>query len=197
MDDIFTNIYENSLWGSNNNDNYNGSSGSGSSINYNRLYISFLKKFITDKNIKSVVDLGCGDFQCGSLIYDDLNISYTGYDIYNKVINYNQKKYSNYTFIQGNFYDNKETLKNADLCILKDVLQHWSLNYIYSFLDYIVENKKYKYILICNCCNQLKNNTDINIGSWHALNSQYLPLKKYSPVRLGFYNTKEVSLIIT
>ena len=64
---------------------------------------------------------------------------------------------------------------------------------------YILKKRyeKYKYILICNCCNQFKNNTDINIGSWHALNSQYLPLKKYSPVRLGFYNTKEVSLIIT
>ena len=30
-----------------------------------------LKKFITDNNI---VDLGCGDFRCGKLIYDDLDI---------------------------------------------------------------------------------------------------------------------------
>jgi len=198
MDKIFTDIYENSTWGYNNNNNYNGCSGSGSSINYNiHNYIPFLKNYIIKNNIKSIVDLGCGDFLCGPLIYNDLNISYFGYDIYDKIINFNQKQHSNYTFITSNFYNDKENLKTADLCILKDVLQHWPLNYIYSFLDYIVQSKKYKYILICNCCNQYKNNTDINIGSWRALNSKFLPLKKYSPIRLGFYNTKELSVIIS
>ena len=82
MELIFTNVYENKLWGDNNNNTeYKGSSGSGSDINYNiNTFVPFLKQFIVDNNIKNVVDLGCGDFRCGKLIYDDLDILYTGYD---------------------------------------------------------------------------------------------------------------------
>ena len=35
MEQIFTNVYENNQWGSNNNTEYNGSSGEGSDIDYN------------------------------------------------------------------------------------------------------------------------------------------------------------------
>jgi hypothetical protein len=83
MESVFTHIYENNVWGNNNSTNYNGSSGSGSDIDYNRHnYIPFLKKFIIDNNIKTIIDLGCGDFRCGTLIYDDLDILYNGYDTY-------------------------------------------------------------------------------------------------------------------
>ena len=41
--DIFTNIYENKLWGDNKNNFYTGSSGSGSSLNQQiKTYIPFL-----------------------------------------------------------------------------------------------------------------------------------------------------------
>lgn len=47
---IFTNIYQTNEWGNNNNNNYQGSSGEGSSIEFNyNTYIPFLKTFI--KNI--------------------------------------------------------------------------------------------------------------------------------------------------
>jgi hypothetical protein len=74
MESVFTNIYETSFWGDNKNHDYKGSSGYGSGIDYNKFtYVPFLKNFIQKKNIQSVVDLGCGDFRCGPLIYDDLN----------------------------------------------------------------------------------------------------------------------------
>ena len=70
MEQTFTNIYETNAWGNNQNVEYSGSSGDGSLIEYNKdTYVPFLKKFITDNNIKTIVDLGCGDFQCGKLIY--------------------------------------------------------------------------------------------------------------------------------
>jgi hypothetical protein len=198
MEHIFTNVYETNLWGNNNNKEYNGSSGEGSDINYNKdSYVPLLKKFITDNNIKNIVDLGCGDFRCGKLIYDDLDISYTGYDAYKKVIDYNSSQQSlpKYSFIHLDFCNNKETIINGDLCILKDVIQHWSLDYIYNFLDYLVEYKKFKYILICNCCNQTQDNADIHIGGWRQLSCDYFPLKKYNPIKLFNYHSKEVSII--
>ena len=198
MEDIFTNVYERNVWGNNGNAEYNGSSGGGSEIEFNKdTYVPFLKNFIVNNNIKNIVDLGCGDFKCGELIYDDLDISYTGYDTYKKVIDYNSKHYSlpKFSFMHLDFCNNKESIINGELCILKDVIQHWSLDNIYEFLDYLVENKKFKYILICNCCNQTQDNTDIKNGSWRPLSFEYLPLKKYNPIKLYHYHSKEVSVI--
>jgi len=197
METFFTNIYENKIWGDNKNDQYNGSSGSGSDVEYNKYtYVPFLKNFIIDNNIKNIVDLGCGDFKCGNLIYDDLDILYTGYDTYKKIIDYNLKQHSlpKYSFIHLDFFDKKETIINGDLCILKDVIQHWKIDEIYTFLDYLVENKIFKYILICNCCNQKTNNPENNHRST-PLSIDFFPLKKYNPVKLYNYNLKEVSII--
>jgi hypothetical protein len=198
MEICFTNVYENKIWGNNNKVEYNGSSGSGSSIEYNKdTYVPFLKKFIIDNNIQNIVDLGCGDFRCGKLIYDDLNIKYTGYDVYKKVIEYNLNNNAlpKYSFIYLDFCNNTENIINGDICILKDVIQHWSLYDIYKFLDYLVENKKFKYILICNCCNQRQDNTDILNGDFRELSCEYLPLKKYNPIKLYNFYSKEVSVI--
>ena len=198
MEQIFTSVYENKTWGHNNDVEYNGSSGGGSDIEYNKdTYVPFLKKFIIDNNIQSVVDLGCGDFKCGKLIYDDLNILYMGYDAYKKVIEYNSTHNSlpKYSFTHLDFCNNKECIINGDMCILKDVIQHWSLDNIYTFLDYLVENKKFRYIFICNCCNQTSDNTDIQNGDFRELSCNYLPLKKYNPIKLYNYHSKEVSVI--
>ncbi len=198
MESVFTHIYEQKIWGNNCIDEYNGSSGDGSNVDYNKqTYIPFLKWFIKHKNIKTVIDLGCGDFRCGSLIYDDLDVLYTGYDAYKKMINYNSSKHASpkYTFMHLDFCNNKENIINGDLCILKDVIQHWSLQYIYNFLDYLISNKKFKYILICNCCNQTKDNTDIDNGQFRELSCDYLPLKKYNAKKIYKYQTKEVSII--
>ena len=200
MEPVFTNIYEKFIWGNNHNPKYNGSSGQGSNIEYNsHTYVPFLKRFIQEKNIQTVVDLGCGDFKCGPSIYDDLEITYTGYDVYSKIIDFhNTASYAHnkkYTFIHSDFYNEKESLIPADLCILKDVLQHWSLEHIYTFLDSIVEQRKYKYILIINCCDQRQDNTNIVNGGCRGLSSYFLPLKKYHPISLYRYHTKEVCLI--
>lgn len=194
MKNIFTNIYENAVRGTNNNKYYKGSSGIGSTVNFNiRQYVPFVKKLIKNKNIKTVVDLGCGDFLCGESIYGDLDITYYGYDAYDKIIEHHTKKYPKYNFTHLDFYDKKEEIMSADLCILKDVLQHWPVNEINIFLDYIV--KKFKYILICNCCHQASDNQNIVTGQYRPLSSKMLPLIKYNPVPLLAYNGKEVSLI--
>jgi hypothetical protein len=195
---VFTNIYETEIWGSNNSAEYGGSSGDGSSVDCNKhSYVPLLRRIITDNNIRNIVDLGCGDFRCGKLIYDDLDVSYTGYDAYKKIIEYNRKQCvpPKYSFVHLDFYNNKENIINGDMCILKDVIQHWSLDNIYSFLDYLVYNKKFKYILICNCCNQTQDNTDIANGDFRPLSCDYLPLKKYNPLKIYNYYSKEVCII--
>jgi hypothetical protein len=113
------------------------------------------------------------------------------------VIDYNTKQFpfSKYSFTHLDFFNNKESIINGDLCILKDVLQHWKMDEIYVFLDYLIKNKTFKYILICNCCNQTQDDTDIVNGEFRPLSSDYLPLNKYNPTKLYNYHSKEVSII--
>lgn len=198
MEQIFTDIYKNHIWGDNNNIEYEGSSGIGSSIICNEnTFVPFLQQFINKHDINSVVDLGCGDFVCGRLIYDNLNISYTGYDVYKDVVQYNSRNHPSekYNFQHLDFFSNKELIINSDLCILKDVLQHWSLSQIYTFLDYIVENNKFKYILIVNCDHQSYYDNDISTGDFRPLSCDFLPLKKYNPVKIYNFSSKEISVI--
>jgi hypothetical protein len=199
---IFTDIYETCAWGDNINPEYKGSSGNGSSITYNYPYIKFLREFIKDKGIRSVVDLGCGDFRCGKVIYDDLPVKYTGYDAYDKVIAFNQTRFeesaTKYTFIHQDFCHNQD-LQKADLCIIKDVLQHWSNEEIYAFMDKLIASRLYSYILICNCkpcANDLKNKKeDIITGDWRPLAVNEFPLLKYNLKVVFQYYTKQVCLL--
>jgi len=198
MEEVFTNIYEKALWGNNGNQEYNGSSGYGSELDFNKdTYVPFLKKYIMYNDIKSIVDLGCGDFICGPLIYNDLDVIYTGYDAYSKLVEYNSKNndHQKYTFNHLDFFNKKEEIVCGDLCILKDVIQHWTLNHIYIFLDYLVESKKFKHILITNCARNPIDNEDVVIGEWRPLSCDFFPLKKYKPVKLYVYGVKEVSLM--
>ena len=198
MEQIFTNIYESKAWGDNGNAHYSGSSGPGSDVHYNATYyIPTLKQFIAEKGICSVVDLGCGDFRCGPAIYDDLDVIYTGYDAYKKVVDHNTRQHPGlkYSFVHLDFFHHRESIQHGDLCILKDVLQHWSVANITTFLDYLIEHKKFKYIWICNCCEQPRDNTDISNGGFRPLSCDYLPLKKYGATKIIKYHSKEVSVI--
>jgi len=200
MFEVFKSIYEQKIWGNNQNEYYSGSSGGGSDVDYNRTtYIPFLKEVFKTLKISSVVDLGCGDFLCGPLIYTDTDITYYGFDIYDKVIQHHQLEYkdqANWTFECLDFYNNIDKLPNGDMCILKDVIQHWKNEYIYAFLDKLLETKKFKYVLIVNCCNQIMDHQDIDEnGDGRPLSYSKYPLKKYDPKPLYKYNTKEASLI--
>lgn len=196
---VFTRIYESCTWGNDQAADYKGSSGNGSEVYYNiNEYVPFLKKFIQERGIKTVADLGCGNFLCGSLIYDDLEgVTYTGYDAYQKLIGHHQVTYSKekYSFVHLDFHGGKEQIAPADLYILKDVIQHWTVAEIYEFLDYLVQEKKCKYILINNCRNQHQNDPSSHTGGYIPLSSEFYPLKKYSATRLYIYNHKEISLI--
>ena len=54
---------------------------------------------------------------------------------------------------------------------------------------------KYKYIIITNCCKQLYDNQNIINGDWRQLTAKYKPLNNFNPQILGYYNTKEISII--
>ncbi len=141
---IFTKIYSDNIWGQPKSESpfY---SGTGSDEDYAKLYSFSLPKFIIENNITSMVDLGCGDFRVGSKILNDVNIDYIGVDIVPELIDYNKQNYNknNITFRCLNIV--KDKLPRAELCTIRQVLQHLSNNDIKRVLK---KCKDYKYLII-------------------------------------------------
>lgn len=118
----FNTLYDMKVWGK---DEAGNGTGSLYGIENDLPYIQFLNNFIQANQIRSMVDVGCGDgtfFKAGG----EKNIAYTGIDIVKSVIERNQKNYVSpkITFTHGDI--NEMDLPAADLLVCKDVLQNLS-----------------------------------------------------------------------
>jgi FkbM family methyltransferase len=134
---IFDFIYAADLW--------EGGSGAGSKPQATELYRAFLRDFMVKNGIRSVVDAGCGDWQSSQLI-DWSGIDYLGIDVSSVALT-NTKRFSKegVRFIEGDA--RTINLPEADLLILKDVLQHWSNADI---MEIIPKLRRFRYCLITN-----------------------------------------------
>ena len=142
--EVFTDIYANKAWGTN--AEGEGHSGGGSTLDSTKPYRQFLQKIFKVFQIRSVVDVGCGDWEFSKAM-DWEGIDYYGYDVVESVIAKNNELYENehIHFIHANGVE--EDLLEADLLICKDVLQHLSNEDILAFLE---QAPKFKYCLITN-----------------------------------------------
>jgi SAM-dependent methyltransferase len=135
---VFNKHYRKDAW-------IGGGSGSGSTPEFTISYREFLADFLKKRSIRSVVDLGCGDWQFSRLI-DWSGINYTGIDV-STIARKNIKMFAKpgIRFIEMN--GASPDLPTADLLIMKDVIQHWSNEDIEKFLPNL---PKFKYALITN-----------------------------------------------
>jgi len=197
MTNIFKDIYDKKLNNDKNEFNNPYLNDYGSGLYFNKEYILFLKEFIKDNNTNVIVDLGCGDFTIGMDVCKDLNVMYNGFDVYKDIIDYHNsitKKLSLFwSFHYLDFYNEKEKIPFGDLCIIKDVFQHWNNDCTYKFLDYLIKSKKFKYILICNCSYQ-ESDRNLSTGLFRPLNNKFYPLNQFKLTKIFNYATKDVYL---
>lgn len=173
---VFEEIYKGNAWGF--------GSGHGSLPSVTKGYREFLQKFINSNNIKSVVDFGCGDWQFSKLINWG-SVNYYGFEIIPDLVERNNKLYgkSNIKFLITP--DDYSDLPDADLLIVKDVLQHFPNKEIKYFIKGVL--KKYKYSLITN--NITKNkylNIDIELGSFRPVDLREPPFNLKATVVYSF-----------
>ncbi len=155
----FDSIYQRGLWG--------GGSGAGSSEATSRDYRTFLKVFLTVNRIKSVLDLGCGDWEIARHM-DWTGIDYTGVDV-SKVVLEKTREFEKpgVRFLCANAVT--DDLPSADLLIAKDVFQHWPNGDILAFLPRL---KNYRAALITNGFHPnalARRNQDIAVGDYRAV----------------------------
>jgi hypothetical protein len=117
--------------------------GIGSTIKNNKDVIFTINNIIKEYWIKSITDLGCGDFNWMSKV-NLSGIQYTGYDW---VLRPEVEKYrsENIQFIRANIGEIK--IPKSDLIICKDVFIHLSNELIAIILDKMHESKS-KYAIL-------------------------------------------------
>ncbi len=134
---IFEQIYRDSVWGQ--------GSGSGSAEAVTRPYRQFLQDFLRRHEIRSVVDLGCGDWQF-SRHMDWTGIDYLGLDASETALA-SARRFERPGVRFRHADVTTDDLPPADLLIAKDVLQHWSRDDILGLLPRL---ERYRHVLVTN-----------------------------------------------
>jgi SAM-dependent methyltransferase len=163
----FSDIYRNNVWGR--------GSGAGSMPEYAQPYVVMLQRFLHDYEIKSVVDLGCGDWQFSRLI-DWTDVNYLGLDVVDTVIDANTELFATDS-IGFQIATTGEPLPPADLVVCKDVLQHLPVAVV---ADHLVEFRhRYKHVLITNdVYPDSATNAEISPGSGRAIRPDFQPFSE-------------------
>ncbi len=182
MKTVFNEIYARKLWGA--------GSGEGSLPEHTNGYRRFIEQFIRDRQIKSVVDYGCGDWQFSRLI-DWGDIQYLGLDVVDSLIDHHQKAYGRHNIRFHALDGEPSQLPHAELIILKDVLQHWSQQTIMSFMPGIA---KYRFALITNCVNPYgpTDNHDISDGDFRPVDLTRPPFSYKMSAVFEFTNKRAI-----
>ena len=179
--EAFSQTYRRKLWGQKEGEEF--FSGGGSLERFAIPYADWTLKFIAETGIRSIVDLGCGDFRVGRRICEGSGIRYTGIDVVPDLIAYNQSKYGGdgVEFKCANIIE--DDIPQGDLCLIRQVLQHLTNGQIAKVL---ANCSKFPYLLITEDVYRgpgLRPNLDIQHGPCNRLfdrSGVYLDLPPYS-----------------
>jgi len=172
LTDVFSTIYEQNVCGQ--------GAGLGSNPEVAQPCMLFLQDFLTNNRIRSVVDLGCGDWQFSQHI-DSGDYSYTGIDVVRAVIETNQKRFGRHsrTFLCADPATDPSRVPSAELLLVKDVLHHLSNENAQKILTL---TNQFKFLLITNAYVPI--NDDCKNGDTRPLDIREQP-----------FNIKHVSLV--
>jgi SAM-dependent methyltransferase len=157
----FNKIYEENLWG-----DPESRSGMGSTVVGTEALRPEVEALLLKYNIKSILDLGCGDNNWMRLV--NLNgIEYTGADVVENLIKSNKEKYPDSNFVTLDA--TSDPLPNVDLILCRDVLGHLSNENVHKVLNNIYSSGS-KYFLSTTLTGWDFNKTSAKDGGWRCIN---------------------------
>jgi hypothetical protein len=161
----FEQIYDENEWGH--------GSGEGSLLQNTRGYMAFLQGFLGKRDIKTVVEMGSGDWQFSKFI-DWAGADYAGYDVVPSVVKSNQDAYEKAGVTFRLYSGDPAELPSADLLIVKDVLQHLNDRAVAALLAQL---PRFKFALLTNCIKPRGTtiNRDIEDGDFRYIDLRLPP----------------------
>jgi SAM-dependent methyltransferase len=185
MRTIFEQIYAQNAW--------RFGSGEGSRPAHTRGYVDFLQGFLAERGVRSVVDVGFGDWQFSRRV-DWRGIRYVGIDVVAPLVERARAKFGapNVSF---RLADARDPLPDADLLIVKDVLQHWSNAEIQAFLPRLAA---YRYALVTNCVDPRgpAANRDVATGGFRCLDIRSAPFGVRASEAYAFENRRPLPALL-
>lgn len=139
---IFSEIYDNHLWGG---DDELFHSGEGTIDENARFYLEKLLDFIKNNEIQSIVEIGCGDFRLMKTIIDTVQCDYKGIDVVPKLIQHLTQNFANERTSFACLDASIDKLPPANVCIIRQVLQHLSNDQIAAILK---KCQQYRFVII-------------------------------------------------
>lgn len=152
-------------------DGWLGGSGLGSVPDATVAYRDVVQRVLDARDVRTVVDAGCGDWQISRLL-DWSRVSYLGVDVVPELVQRNAESFGRPNVRFQAMDMSKAPLPEADLLVCKDVLQHWSNEWVSAFLARAAG--RYRYMLVTNDvlstdCEAELLNTDTHVGLWRLL----------------------------
>jgi SAM-dependent methyltransferase len=143
-EEVFTEIYAKNKWGGSEGEFCSGS-GTSDHVAADR-YVQVLAKVLADQpgGKLRIVDLGCGDFRIGKRIAPLVD-HYTGIDVVRSLVNYNRSTFGSEKVYFDCLDIITDPLPRADLCLVRQVLQHLSNTQILSVLRKL---RNYPFVII-------------------------------------------------
>ena len=169
-DKKFSYIYKSKYWQNITDGSLSG--GGSNAISTNHIKKS-LREFIKRNDIKSIIDIPCGDWKWMSEL-DLSDLEYVGYDIVDELISDNQRKYAknNITFKVKNLVDEK--LPKSDLIIIRDLLVHLDHKDIIKCLTNL-NDSDFKFVGITNYPRILSHKNRL-LGDYLRLGDKWRPI---------------------
>lgn len=177
MSNRFEQIYARNEWGH--------GSGEGSLPEYNRGYVHLLESFLVRSGVKSVVEMGCGDWQFSKDIQWGAAV-YRGFDVVPAVVAYNEQHYGREGVSFGLYSGDPAELPAADLLIVKDVLQHLKDQTVHQA---VLQFPRFRQVLVTNCVNPRGPTVhrDIEDGDFRYLDLRLPPFELTATEVFSFY----------
>ena len=163
-----------------NNHHLESRSGFGSTLSSTETIRSKIPELLKEFNIRSILDIPCGDFNWFKEINID-SISYIGADIVSEAIERNLQMHSSSNLEFACLDMLEDNLPNVDLVLCRDLFVHFPYKDISRSIQNIKKSGS-QYLLTTSFTSK-KENKNIKMGQWRPLNLEKDPFFFPKPIK--------------
>jgi len=177
--EVFRNIYNQRMWGDL----------ADSGVDRNEYYLGCVVGVAKTLGAKTIVDVGCGDGRLTVALAKRTGCKVIGLDLIAEVFPKNEAE--SVEFRECNVL-NVDEIPDGDILVAKDVLTHWPNRYVTAWLDEVVQQRRWKALVLTHDRGQGEGDT--YFGGLRPLDPQKAPLVNYGPWQVTQHMHKAICI---